>query len=188
VLEHPADVGQEPHVEHAVGFVEHQDLEAGQAGVGLPEMVQQAARARHDDVDAVAQGALLRLHADATVDGGGPDVRVTAEIVEMLDDLRGQLPRRGEDQSPRDAALLAHEPVQDRQGESRGLAAAGHRAGQDVAPFEGRRHGVALNGSGNGEAEIGDAAQKVGVQIERGKTHLWIRVLSEGMQGLLAEQ
>ena len=73
VLEHPADVGQEAHVEHAVGLVEHQDLEAGEAGVGLLEVVQQAARAGDDDVDAGAQGALLRAHADAAVDGGGAD-------------------------------------------------------------------------------------------------------------------
>ena len=76
VLEHAADVGEEAHVEHAVGLVEHEDLEAGEPGVGVLEVIEQAARAGDDDVDAAAEGALLRLHRDAAVDRGGAEAGV----------------------------------------------------------------------------------------------------------------
>ena len=47
-------VGQEAHVQHAVGFVEHQDLDGGQVQVALLLQVEQAARRGHQDVDAAA--------------------------------------------------------------------------------------------------------------------------------------
>jgi hypothetical protein len=114
----------------------------------------------------VAQGAFLGLHADAAVDRGGLEAGMPAEVVEVLDDLGGQLARGRQHQGPRGAALLAQQPLQDRQGERGGLAAAGHGAGQQVASFEGGRNAVALNGSRFGEAEAGDAAQQTGIEIE----------------------
>ncbi len=45
VAQHAADVGQEAHVEHAVGLVEHEVLEPGELRVGHAEVVEQAARA-----------------------------------------------------------------------------------------------------------------------------------------------
>ena len=40
------DVGQKPHVEHAVGLVEHEVLQAGQFRVRAAEMIEQPARRR----------------------------------------------------------------------------------------------------------------------------------------------
>ena len=45
VAQDPADVGQEAHVEHPVGLVEHQVLDAGELRVGRAEVVEQPARA-----------------------------------------------------------------------------------------------------------------------------------------------
>ena len=69
VLEHAPDVGQEAHVEHAVGFVEHEELEAGQLGVGRPEVVEEAPGRRDHDVDPAPERVLLRSHAHAAEDG-----------------------------------------------------------------------------------------------------------------------
>ena len=66
---------------------------------------------------------------------------------------------------------LSAEAVQDGQDEGRGLAAARHRAGQEVAALEGGRDGLLLDGGGPGEAELADAAQQVGVEAEVGKGH-----------------
>ena len=45
-------VGPEAHVHHAVGFVEHEQLDAAQVGVLLPHVIHQPARRGDDDVDA----------------------------------------------------------------------------------------------------------------------------------------
>ena len=107
------------------------------------------------------------------------DLRVLAELVEVLDDLRRQLARGGEDQGAGGAARLAEQPLQDRQHEGGGLAAARHGAGQHVAAVEAGRDGVALDRGRLGEAEVGDAAEQTGIEIERGKTHQDVGVLSE---------
>ena len=63
-----ADVVDEAHVEHAVGLVQHQDLDLAQVDGLLLHVVEQPARGGDDDVDAAAQRIDLRLHADAAVD------------------------------------------------------------------------------------------------------------------------
>ena len=101
------DVRQEPHVEHAVGLVEHEVLEAGELRVGLPEMIEQPAGRADDHVDAAAEGVLLRPHADAAEHRGAGDRRVHGEVVQILENLRGELARRREDQRARGAGACA---------------------------------------------------------------------------------
>ena len=71
-----AHVGPEAHVHHAVGFVEHEQLDAGQVRVLLPHVIDQPARRGDDDVDAGAERAFLAAHFDAAVDGRARDRRV----------------------------------------------------------------------------------------------------------------
>jgi hypothetical protein len=52
--QHLLDVVDEAHVQHAVGFVQHQDLAPGQVEHALLLQVQQAAGGGHQDVDAPA--------------------------------------------------------------------------------------------------------------------------------------
>ena len=63
--EHALDVADEAHVEHAVGFVEHEDLDVREVDGALAVMVEQAARRRDEDVDAALQLRDLRADADA---------------------------------------------------------------------------------------------------------------------------
>ena len=58
----------EAHVEHAVGLVEHEGLEAVEPHVALVHQVEQTARCRHQDVDAARQVVHLRALADAAED------------------------------------------------------------------------------------------------------------------------
>ena len=76
VAQHPADVGEEAHVEHPVGLVEHEVLEAGQLRVRVPEVIEQPAGRRDDHVDAAAERVLLRAHADAAEHRRAGDRRV----------------------------------------------------------------------------------------------------------------
>ena len=52
--QHLLDVMDKAHVQHAVGLVEHQDLDLAQVQRTLASMVQQAARCGHQDVHAAA--------------------------------------------------------------------------------------------------------------------------------------
>ena len=171
MLQDPADVGQEAHVEHPVGLVEDQHLEVVEPRVRETEVVEEAARRRDDHVHAGAEGVLLGTHADAAEDGGRRERRVHRQRAGVLVDLRGELAGRRQDQGAGDAALLPEEAVQDGQDEGRRLAAPRHRAGEHVAPFEGGRDGVGLDRRGTVKAELLDAAQERRVELEGSERH-----------------
>ncbi len=77
-LAHDAvDRGLEAHVEHAVGLVEHEDLDLIEAEGAAGEEVLEAARGRDDDVRA-GGFAGLTLDADATVDAAMRSARACA--------------------------------------------------------------------------------------------------------------
>ena len=161
VLENPADVREEAHVEHPVGLVEDEDLEPLQLRVGKAEVVEQPSGGRDQDVGARAERVLLGPHRHAAEDGGGREGRVDGELLGVFLDLRRQLARRREDEGARDPALLVHELLKNGQEKRRGLAAAGHGAGQHVAALHGRWDRVGLDRRGAGESHLLDAAQEL---------------------------
>ena len=109
--EDAADVGEEAHVEHAVGLVEHQHLEAVEADIGMLHVVEEPAGRGDDDVHATAEGGLLRAHADAAEHRGALDGREAGEIAEIGLDLRGQLARGRDHERARGAARLVHQAL-----------------------------------------------------------------------------
>ena len=115
VPQHAADVGEEAHVEHPIRFVEDEEFDAVQLRVRRAEVIEQAPGGADDNVDAAAEGVLLRPHADAAEDRGAVDRRVDGEVLEVLEDLRRQLTRRRDDQRARRPARLADQLVEDRQ-------------------------------------------------------------------------
>jgi hypothetical protein len=50
------DVGQEAHVEHPIGLIEHEDVELREPRVRESQMVQQTARRCDQDVDSSPKG------------------------------------------------------------------------------------------------------------------------------------
>ena len=96
----------------------------------------------------------------------------TASSSRCVVDLRAPARASGVSTSARvGAARLAEEPVQDRQQERGGLAAAGHGAGEHVAAGERGRDGVVLDRGGAGEAELARGAHDGGVEAEGGERH-----------------
>ena len=95
----------------------------------------------------------------------------TARSFEVLEDLRRQLARRRQHQRARRAARPVDQLVQDRQQERGGLAAAGHGAGEHVAPLQRRRDGVGLDGRRPGEAELLEALEQIGMELEGAEWH-----------------
>jgi hypothetical protein len=164
--EHAADVREEAHVEHAVGLVEDEHLELGHAGPGVLQVVEEAAGGGDDEVDAGLEGLLLRGVADAAEHRRAAEPRVLREAFELGEDLRRELAGRGEDEGPRRAARARQETVEDREEEGGGLAAAGHRRGDQVAAGDAGGNRLLLNGGRAHEAEVGDAAQERGIELE----------------------
>ena len=104
---------------------------------------------------------------DAAEDGGRRQRRVDRELAWRAP---GSGPRaRGSGvriERARRAALLADQPVQDREQERGGLAAAGHGAGEHVAALHGGRDRVVLDRRRAGEAHFLDAAQEIRMESE----------------------
>jgi hypothetical protein len=104
-LDDAADVADEAHVEHAVGFVEHQGLHLRQVDGALAEVVEQAAGRGDQDVDATAQGLDLRVDADAAEHGEAAQAGVGA-IVRTLSSTWAASSRVGTSTSTRGAVWV----------------------------------------------------------------------------------
>ncbi len=79
----------EAHVEHAVGFVQHQHFDAVQAQSILLHQIEQAARRGDQDIETVHQIAHLAAHRD-TADGEcGLQAQMTPIGAEAVEDLPG---------------------------------------------------------------------------------------------------
>ena len=73
-LDNAPHVGQKAHVEHAVAFVEHQDLDRVEFGITLLDEVEQTAWRCHQNLYAVFQGLDLAVRADSAIDGRAPEL------------------------------------------------------------------------------------------------------------------
>ena len=163
-LDDQLDVLGEPHVEHLVRFVEHEDANAVEPQCLAADVIERAARRGDDDVRAAFESANLLLHGGAAVerdDADGGPVRV---LVDRLADLHGQLARRDEDEPAGGRGgppLGAHESralFVNAGGPSRALGAvcgrrvrARVRLGQALDHRQGERRGLAGAGGGLGE-------------------------------------
>ncbi len=170
----------EAHVEHAVGLVEDEHLDAVEAQVALAHQVEQAAGRRHHHVDAAAQRLHLGALADAAEDHRVRDAQVAAVGAEAVADLRGELARGGQHQAAHRARLAllrgglgGRQALQDGQGEGGGLAGAGLGAAEEVAAGERRRDGLLLDRRGGVVALVAQRAQQGFAQAEFGEMHAW---------------
>ena len=147
-LDDAADVVDEAHVEHAVGFVEHEMADFRQVREAAVREVEQASGRRHQDVAAGTQAVDLRLLADAAEDDAGAQLLVRAVDADALEDLRRELAGRGEHEHARPAAAGGVQQLQQGQDEGGGLAGPGLRASEQVAPGQHGRDRADLDGRG----------------------------------------
>ena len=176
--QHLLDVMDEAHVQHAVGFVEHQDLHLAQVQRALAGVVQQAAGGGHQDVDAAAQFFNLRAHADTAEHHHGGEFEVFAVEANAFLDLGGEFARRGHDQGAHgiDAALvfqgwLGGQALQHGQHEGRGFAGAGLGAAEQVAACQHGRNRLGLDRGGNGIALLKHGFKNGRSQVQIFKSH-----------------
>ena len=98
VSQDPANVGQEAHVQHAVGLVQDQVLEPRQGRVAILEVVQEPPWSGDDDVGTLPKRPLLRAHRHASVHCGRAELGVPREPDEVVPNLERQLPGGSQDQ------------------------------------------------------------------------------------------
>ena len=148
-----ADARPEAHVQHAVGLVEHERLHVGEAHVVVLHEVEEPPRGGDEKVAALLELLDLVLEAGAAHDDDGLLAGFLADDAHDLVDLSGELARRRDDERVRALALRAGDDLQRRQAERGGLARAGLRGGDDVAPGEDLGDGAGLDRRGGGKAE-----------------------------------
>ena len=171
--QHPLDLGQEAHVGHAVGFVDHERLDLVEVELVALEQVDQPARCAHRDFDAAAQVADLPFHRRAAVERGDPDAGLLGERLQDVDDLLGELTGRDEHECGRVARARGLEPLQHRQPEGEGLARSGLRFAAHVVAGERVFDGGLLDRKGVVDALGREGVDELGLQAEiRERLHL----------------
>ncbi len=147
----------EAHVEHAVGFVEHQQLDAVEVDAAAVHVVLEAAGRGDDDVDRLAQ--LLQLPAEGHAADQARGAQALAAAVAVAWPSAPAARARASASAPACAGpcrARRGEPAQALQAgqhEGRGLAAAGLRRDQQVAAGERGGNRLALHRRGLGIAE-----------------------------------
>jgi len=92
------EVGDEAHVEHPVGLVDDEDLDAPGRPDALLEVVDETAGRADQKIAARGQGLALLRVVDAAVDGQGPERREPPEEPRVGVDLHDQLARGRDDE------------------------------------------------------------------------------------------
>ena len=155
------DVVDEAHVEHAVGFVEHEDFHVRQVDGLLVGKVEQAPGAGHEHVDALGQGLDLRVHADAAEDAGADEFQISGIDLEAVMHLSGQFAGGCQYQHARlfrAVTLFAirmtarKQAFEDRQGETARLTCTRLGRHHEIATLQHGGNGPLLHRSGLGVA------------------------------------
>ena len=152
------------HIQHAVSFIQHEDIHPVQADKSLAHQVQEPSGTGDDNFRAPVEGFHLAALADAAEDDGAVQAFALAVELEVLPGLHGQLPGGGEDQGadhfrvPPRGNLL--QPLQDGQGESGGFAGARLGAAQHILSLQDQRDGSLLDGGRGFITGIADVFQK----------------------------
>ena len=171
-------VGQEPHVEHPIGFIDDHDFDRAEVDVLETHVVQQSPRRGDDDFAAVAQRPLLRTRVDPTDDGHRTEADVVAERKHLLVDLQGQLARRRQNESAAADLSSPLQALQDGQEEGRCLAGARRCAADQVTTGQDDRYALRLD---RRRASVSHVRHRLGQgrnQVEL--VHWWYHRVSRG--------
>ena len=167
------DVGNEAHVQHAVGFVDDQQFDAGEQQPAAFGVVEQPAGGCDQDVDAARQLGVLVAERDAADQQRDVEFLADAVFVELFLDLGGEFAGRLEDQgaghSGPGAALFQH--GEHRKDEGRGLAGAGLGDAENVAAGQNVGDRLFLNGGRGGVTGGRNSGEHLIGQAEMGKRH-----------------
>jgi hypothetical protein len=171
------ELRREPHVEHAIRFVEHENLEVVEHDVLSFHVIQQATRCGNDDIDALTQRLGLGLDPDTAIDRHDSQIGVLPVLAETLLDLGRKLTSRGEDQHSDAMEVLpicicersADEIVNDRQGKPCCLTSSRLCEPDQVSSRQRQRDCLLLNWSGVRVPGVAHCLQNVRGKVQLGE-------------------
>ena len=170
------DVIDKAHVQHAVGFIQHQHFQAREINLAALQMVNQAAGGSHHHINRLAQTLELQAIRRATHQtGGAKAAHVLAIGHGSFFNLQRQFAGRRQHQHARAHALagrFGQQALDRRQQERCGLAAAGIRRHQQVAAGQRGRNRLHLNRCGVFVASGQNGFKDKGVKTQFGKAHV----------------
>ncbi len=159
------DVDDEAHVEHPVGLVEDDGVDAVEEQLAASDEVEHAARRADHDLRAALEGVDLAVHARAAVDGDGAHATEAADPRDLVLHLDAELAGRGQDQRL-DVGARRLDLLDDRDAEGGGLAGPGLRLADEVLATPQRRDGAILDLGGRHEAHRLDGAGDRGRDLD----------------------
>jgi hypothetical protein len=142
------NVPDETHIEHSVGLIENEHLDAPEVYGTLAHMVKQPARSSDNDINTLAERGKLAFDIHAAINGEGPQMQETAIAENGLFNLHSQLTSRGKDKGTDKSffrRMLMREAVQDRQDKGGGFAGPCLCAADDVFAGDCGGNGLGLN-------------------------------------------
>ena len=150
LFDYPAHVWEKPHVEHAIDFVEHENIHFIKTHRALLKMIEETARRRDDDVGSGRSFLALFAVADAAMHERNAQICKAPVIAKRRFDLRGQLAGWLEHQTTKRAVL--REIGQNREREGRGFPGAGLCGADQVLAGKNNREGAVLDRRGIGKS------------------------------------
>ena len=170
----------EAHVEHAVGFVQHQNLHLGQVKETLLRQVEQTAWGGNQNVHAFFELADLRVHADTAEHHARVDAwQVFAVNLYRFFHLGSEFAGGGQHQGADGFAAKAvvacgalRQLVQHGQGERGCFACAGLGTGEKVLPRYHGWNGLGLDGGGGFVALLAHGLHNGRGQVQFVKVHV----------------
>jgi hypothetical protein len=168
VLHDLAHLHREAHVQHAVGLVEDQRLDAVEPERLAAEMVEHPSGGSHDDVGAAADALELPVHGVSPIDRLHLHAPPASDLRELTRDLHGQLAGGGE----RHRLYVVGGGIdlfRDGDAEGGGLAGAGAGLHHQVLAREGAGQRLRLHFGGSAVAHRVQAGQGLGGQVPVGE-------------------
>ena len=191
VAHYAPDVGDEAHVEHAVGLVDDERVDVRKVDDVRLHEVEETTGRRDKKVDGSRLDLVaLAVVVHSTVNRERPEPRVLADCVGVLADLYDELARRRDDERARSAALFravlwrAEVAREDRDEERGSLAGTCLRLAGDVLPGERLLKRKRLNLGAVLETEVCDAVHHLGRKVEIVETLLALDGLDGEARGI----
>src|SRR5262245_47749143 len=97
-LDNAPHIRQKAHVEHSVGFIQHEEADVVEPYCALSHMIEKTARRCHNDINSVPERLDLPAITDAAKDHGYFEIRKASEIAYGGLDLGGQFTSRFKDE------------------------------------------------------------------------------------------
>ena len=173
-VEDPGNIRQESHIEHTVGFIEHNDLNLGEIHSLLLDVIKQTSRSSSQHLNAAAKHIALRADINTAIHHADPESSLRRISNEIFIHLIREFAGRGKNQGPdgvsrrRRARIRFREnPLQHRQAVARSLSRTRLSGAHDVPSGKHERNGLRLN---RGRAHIAhclDSIKDPGIKLER---------------------